>query len=89
LSSTPEPACPGTPRVVVGMNDEAKRISSGDQQRLVASAEEMLDYAIIAGAELKNPKFVSLLRLARRALLNQDQASPSADGGSATSRRVE
>jgi hypothetical protein len=54
---------------------------SGHERDLVASAEEMLDYAMIAGAELKNPKFVSLLRLARRALLRQDKAPANPESG--------
>jgi hypothetical protein len=48
---------------------------------LVQSTEAMLDYAIIAGAELKNPAFVRLLRAARRALLGQSPARPRPDNG--------
>jgi hypothetical protein len=55
-----------------------------DQQHLVRSTEAMLDYAIIAGAELKNPVLVRLLRLARRSLLGQDPAGPGTDGGTPT-----
>ena len=44
----------------------------------------MLDYAIIAGAELKNPMFVQLLRRARRALLGREQPDPRPDIDSPT-----
>lgn len=54
------------------MSDDTRPTTPRDP-RLVQSTEAMLDYAIIAGAELKNPAFVRLLRLARRSLLQQDE----------------
>jgi hypothetical protein len=60
------------------MSDDSQR--QGDKH-LIESTEAMLDYAIIAGAELKNPMFVQLLRLARRALLGRDRRDPNPDSG--------
>lgn len=54
------------------MSDDL-RLQRPKDEHLVQSAEAMLDYAIIAGAELKKPVFVKLLRLARRSLRDQDQ----------------
>jgi hypothetical protein len=59
------------------MSEEIPRTMPRDQ-RLVESTEAMLDYAIIAGAELKNPGFVRLLRLARQSLLQPGE--PGAHG---------
>lgn len=66
------------------MSDDARQTNDPGDGPLVRSTEAMLDYAIIAGAELRNPKFVSLLQLARRALLGQDQHPPDRDGDTAT-----
>jgi hypothetical protein len=57
------------------MSDDS-RSRKADQEHLVHSTEAMLDYAIIAGAELKNPAFVRLLRLARRSLIGRDKGRP-------------
>jgi hypothetical protein len=54
-----------------GMSNDPQQAQA--QQHLIESTEAMLDYAIIAGAELKNPLFVRLLRLARGALLGAEQ----------------
>jgi len=67
------------------MSNDPPPVAADDQSDLVQSTEAMLDFAIIAGAELKNPAFVRLLRLARRSLLGQEQARPSPDGGSGIS----
>jgi hypothetical protein len=45
-----------------------------DQRHLIRSTEAMLDYAIVAGAELRNPMLVRFIQLARRALLDQEQS---------------
>jgi hypothetical protein len=57
------------------MSDDSRLVTPKDEH-LVQSTEAMLDYAIIAGAELKNPAFVRLLRLARRSLLRQGRHRP-------------
>ena len=41
---------------------------------LFRSTEAMLDYVIVAGAELRNPMLVRFVQLARRALLEQEQS---------------
>lgn len=66
------------------MHDDSQQSLSGDKQHLVKSTEEMLDYAIIAGAELRNPSFVRLLRLARRALLGKGAPSSSSNSNTRT-----
>lgn len=65
------------------MSDDARQVIDPGDKPLVQSTEAMLDYAMIAGAELRNAKFVSLLQLARRALLGQDQHSNTKDGDTA------
>jgi hypothetical protein len=53
------------------MNTEPQRTT--DRHHLIRSTEAMLDYAIVAGAELRNPMLVRFVQLARRALLDQEQ----------------
>jgi hypothetical protein len=68
---------------MASMSEDLRQTKLADAH-LVQSTEAMLDYAIIAGAELKNPVFVRLLRLARRSLLGDDQPAPDQvvpDGG--------
>jgi hypothetical protein len=52
---------------------------STTQHHLFRSTEAMLDYAIVAGAELRNPMLVRFVQLARRALLEQEQSYGSTD----------
>jgi len=66
------------------MSDDSRQVTGADQRHLIQNTEAMLDYAIIAGAELKNPMLVRFLQLARRALLGQEQSNPKPNHGSPT-----
>lgn len=54
--------------------------SSADRSTAIQPLLEMLDYAMIGGAELKLPKFVFLLRAASEELTNSlDQPADDSD----------
>jgi hypothetical protein len=62
------------------MNTEPQQQTDPHHLDLVRSTEAMLDYAIVAGAELRNPMLVRFVQLARRALLDQEQPDASDKG---------
>ncbi len=50
----------------------------------IGTLEMMLDYAIVAGAELRLPVFVLLLRAARFELMSHFRAAPDLSGTAAS-----